>query len=151
MGIQDELSAELKDAMKSRDKARSNVIRQIQTEVAVAKAAPGFDGEINDDLYQSTIVSYVKKMEKAKGEYEAAGERGADQAEKLAYEIEYLSRWTPNLLGEDETRQIVQDAIAELGVDDPKMVGRVMGHIMKAGKELDGGLVNRIVREELGA
>ena len=151
MGIQDELSAELKDAMKSRDKARSNVIRQIQTEVAVAKAALGFDGEINDDLYQSTIVSYVKKMEKAKGEYEAAGDRGADQAAKLAYEIEYLSRWTPNLPGEDETRQIVQDAIAELGVDDPKMVGRVMGHIMKAGKELDGGLVNRIVREELGA
>ncbi len=151
MGIQDELSAELKDAMKSRDKARSNVIRQIQTEVAVAKAAPGFDGEVDDDLYTSTIVSYVKKMEKAKGEYEAAGDRGADQAAKLAYEIEYLSRWTPNLPGEDETRQIVQDAIAELGVDDPKMVGRVMGHIMKAGKELDGGLVNRIVREELGA
>ena len=43
------------------------------------------------------------------------------------------------------------DAIAELGVEDPKMMGRVMGYIMKSGRELDGGLVNRLVREELGA
>ena len=149
MGIHDELAAELKDAMKARDKARSNVIRQIETEVAVAKAAPGFDGEVDDALYKATIVAYVKKMEKAKTEFEAAGERGADQAAKLAYEIDYLSRWTPQLPGEAETRQIVKAAITELGVDDPKMVGRVMGHIMKSGRELDGGLVNRLVREEL--
>lgn len=151
MGIQEELAAELKDAIKSRDKARSNVIRQVETEVAVAKAAPGFTGSADDDLYKATIISYVKKMEKARAEYEELGERGADQAAKLAYEVGYLSRWTPQLPDEDETRQIVQNAITELGVDDPKMVGRVMGHIMKSGIELDGGLVNRIVREELGA
>ena len=151
MGIRDELSAELIDAMKSKDRPRTNVIRQIETEIAVAKAAPGFKGEVDDGLYQKTIVSYVKKMEKARGEYEAAGDRGAEQAAKLAYEIDYLSRWTPNLPNEAETREIVKAAIAELGVDDPKMTGRVMGHIMKSGRELDGGLVNRLVREELGA
>ena len=151
MGIQEDLVAELKDGIKTRDRARTNVIRQIETEVSVAKAAPGFKGTVDDDLYKSIIVSYVKKMEKAKVEFEAVGERGAGQAAQLAYEIDYLSRWMPQLPGEDETRQIVEAAISELGVDDPKMVGRVMGHIMKSGRELDGGLVNRIVREELGA
>ncbi|MCP3995007.1 MAG: GatB/YqeY domain-containing protein [bacterium] len=151
MGIQKELAAELIDGIKSRDRARTNVIRQIETEVAVAKAAPGFKGTVDDNLYKATIVSYVKKMEKAKAEFEAAGERGVEQAAKLAYEIDYLARWMPQLPGEDETRKIVKGAIAELGVDDPKMMGRVMGHIMKSGTELDGGLVNRIVREELDA
>ena len=151
MSIRDELNAELKDAIKARDKARTNVIRQVETEVATAKSAPGFKGEVDDDLYQSTIVSYVKKMEKARSEYAAMGERGEEQAAKLAYEVEYLSRWTPQLAGEGETRQIVKDAIAELGIDHPKMMGRVMGHVMKSGQDLDGGLVNRIVREELGA
>ena len=151
MGIQQELATELKDAMRARDKARTNVIRQIQTEIAVAKAAPGFSGAIDDELYKKTITSYVKKMEKAKGEFEAAGERGAEQAAKLAFEVEYLSRWLPQLPDEAETRAIVQKAIAELDVSDPKMAGRVTGHVMKSGKELDGGLVNRIVREELGA
>ncbi|MDJ0665326.1 MAG: GatB/YqeY domain-containing protein [Acidimicrobiia bacterium] len=151
MGIRDELATELKEAMKARDKARTNAIRQVETEVAVAKAAPGFKGEVDDDLYKATIASYVKKMEKARAEYEQMGERGAEQAAKLEFEVEYLSRWAPQLAGEDETRQIVKAAIAELGVDDPKMMGRVMGHVMKLGHELDGGLVNRIVREELGA
>lgn len=151
MAIQEELATELVDAMKARDKARTSVIRQVQTEVSVAKSAPGFKGDIDDDLYRATIVSYVKKMEKARLEFEALGERGADQAAKLAYEVDYLSRWTPNLPGEEETIEIVRAAIAELGVDDPKMMGRVMGHIMKTGVELDGGLVNRLVREELGA
>jgi uncharacterized protein YqeY len=151
MSIQNELTAELRDAMKVGDTARRNVIRQVETEVSVAKSAAGFKGTVDDDLYKKTIVGYVKKMEKARQEYEALGERGADQAAKLAYEVDYLSRWTPQLPGEEETRSIVKDAIAELGVDDPKMTGRVMGHIMKSGVELDGGLVNRLVREELGA
>lgn len=150
MGIQEELVAELQDAMRARDKPRASVIRQVQTEVAVAKSAPGFTGEVDDELYTATIASYVKKMEKARLEFEELGERGADQATKLAFEVDYLSRWTPQLPGEDETRAIVTSAIAELGVDDPKMMGRVMGHIMKSGAELDGGLVNRLVREELG-
>lgn len=149
MGIREELAAELKDAMKTRDRARSNVIRQVETEVAIARSAPGFTGEAGDDLYRRTIVSYVKKMEKARGEYAAAGARGAEQEAKLAYEVEYLSRWMPQLAGEDETRAIVKAAIAELGVADPKMAGRVIGHVMKSGGQLDGAVVNRIVREEL--
>jgi len=150
MSIQQELADELRAAMKARDTARSDVIRQVETEVSVAKSAPGFKGTVDDDLYKKTIVGYVKKMEKARREYEALGERGAEHAAKLAYEVEYLSRWTPKLPDEDETRSIVKSAIVELEVDDPKMAGRVMGHIMKSGVELDGGLVNRLVREELG-
>jgi uncharacterized protein YqeY len=152
MSIQDELGAELKDAMKARDKARVNVIRQIESEVAVAKSAPGFEGDIDDALYLMTIASYVKKMDKARREYEAAGERGIPNAEKLAWEIQYLARWLPRALGEGETRRTVRAAIAELKADDPKMMGRVIGHIMKnSGKDLDGALVSKIVREELGA
>jgi hypothetical protein len=90
-------------------------------------------------------------MDKARAEYEVMGERGAEQAAKLEFEVRYLSRWAPQLAGEDETRRIVKAAIAELGADDPKMMGRVIGHVMKSGHELDGSLVNRIVREELGA
>ncbi|MGA9595612.1 MAG: GatB/YqeY domain-containing protein [Acidimicrobiia bacterium] len=149
MAIREELVAELRDAIKTRDKARSNAIRQIETDVAIAKSAPGFSGEVDDGFYQKAIASYVKKMEKARAEYAAAGARGAEQEAILAFEVEYLSQWLPKLPGEDETRDIVRRAMAELGVADPKMAGRVTGHVMKSGQQLDGGLVNRLVREEL--
>lgn len=151
MSVREELRAELEEAMRARDKARINVIRQIETEVAVAKAAPGFDGEVDDELYLATIVAYVKKMDKARREFEAAGERGREQADRLAYEIQYLAQWIPQGATVEETRALVRFAIKELKADDPKMAGRVIGHVMKSGKGLDGALVNRMVREELGA
>ena len=151
MTIKEELAAGLKDAMRAKDKPRINVIRQIEAEVQVQTKAARFEGEIDDDLYLATISSYVKKMRKARGEFEAAGDRGAEQAAKLTFEVDFLSHWLPAQADEGAVRQIVKDAIAELGVDDPKQAGRVMGHIMKAGADLDGGLVNKMVREELGA
>jgi uncharacterized protein YqeY len=151
MSIKDELANELNDAMRAKDARRRDVIRQIQTEIATARSEPGFQGDVDDDLYQKVIGSYVKKMDKSRTEYEEYGDRGADMADKLAFEVEYLSRWLPTRLDEEATRQLIDDAIAELGVaGDEKAAGRVTGHLMKSrGDDLDGGLVNRLVREAL--
>lgn len=153
MSIKDELAAELKDAMKAKDARRRDVIRQIETEVSTARTDPNFKGDVDDSVYQKVVGSYVKKMEKSKAEYEGYGDRGAEMAEKLGWEVEYLSRWLPKKLDESATAELVAAAIEELGVSgDEKAAGRVTGHLMKArGKDLEGGLVNRLVREQLSA
>ncbi len=153
MTIHDDLVEELKDAMRAQDRRRLDVIRQVETEVSRARAEKGFSGDPQgDDLYGAIIGSYIKKMDKAREEFEAAGERGEKQAEKLAFEIEYLNRWAPQSLSEEETREVVRVAIMELQVDDPKQMGRVIGHIMKNGPSgIDGSLVSRLVREALEA
>ncbi|NNF09269.1 MAG: GatB/YqeY domain-containing protein [Acidimicrobiia bacterium] len=151
MSIKEELAAELKEALRAGDQNRKDVIRAIETEVSRAKAEPGFEGDVNDDLYRSVIASYVKKMTKARQEYDEMGERGAEMAEKLAFEAEYLGRWLPSLLDEAATNELVYAAINELSVDDPKRSGQVVGHIMQKHRgEVDGALVNRLVREALG-
>ncbi len=150
MSIQEELRAELKAATLERDQPRLDVIRAVETEIKVARTSKGFEGEVDDALYQQVIGAYSKKMSKARAEYEKAGERGQDMAGKLAYEVQYLSRWMPQKLDEEATLAVVLSTIAELGVSDPKQTGRVMGAVMKAhGKDVDGGLVNRLVREQL--
>jgi len=150
MSIQEELRAELKAAMRQRDQARLDAIRQVESELAVVKSAPGFKGEVDDALYQQVIATYVKRMDKARKEYEELGPRGEEMAQKLAFEVDYLSRWLPRKLSEEDTRVLVREAIAELGVSDPKQVGKLVGHLMKSrGGELDGAIVNRLAREEL--
>lgn len=153
MSIREELADELRDAMRAKDARRRDVIRQIETEVAIARSRPGYEGELDDELYRQVIGSYVKKMEKSRQEYLDIGERGAALAEKLGYEVEYLSRWLPKKLDEEATRALIRQAIAELGVEkEEKAAGRVVGHLMKSrGEDLDGGLVNRLAREELTA
>lgn len=152
MTIQEQLAEELRDAMRAEDSARKDVIRQIQTEAATARSDPEFSGDTDDAFYVKVIGSYAKKMDKSRKEYQAVGERGAAMAEKLSFEIDYLSRWLPSKLDEAATRELVAATIAELGVaGDPKAAGRVTGTLMKSrGADLDGGLVNRIVNEELG-
>lgn len=153
MTITDQLSEELRSAIKAKDGPRRDVIRQVQTEIATARSQPDFTGEVDDAFCQRVIASYVKKMDKSRVEYESFGERGKAMAEKLAYEVDYLSRWLPQKLGEERTRQLVTEAIAELGAaGDDTAAGRVIGHLMKShGQDLDGGLVNRLVREALAA
>lgn len=153
MSIRDELAAELRDAMRAKDGPRRDVIRQIETEVSVARSEPGFAGEPDDDLYRRVIGSYVKKMDKSRQDYLDLGERGEAMAAKLGFEVEYLARWLPRKLDEGITRALVRKTIQELGVaDDEKAAGRVTGELMKEhGKDLDGALVNRLVREELAS
>jgi hypothetical protein len=151
MTIHEELRAELKDAMRSRDRARLDVIRSVETEAARLRSDLGAGAVLGDEQYLRVIDAYVKKMEKARREFVDAGDAGRVQAEKLAFEIDYLGRWLPESVGEEETREVVDAAIADLGADDPKMAGRVIGHVMKTGPDgLDGALVNRLVRERLG-
>ena len=153
MTIKEELRTELIDAMKTGDARRRDVIRMIETEVTLARSAPGFQGEVDADLYRRVIASYAKKMDKAKAEFEEAGERGGAMAEKLGWEVAYLSRWLPQMLDEESTAALVRSTIEEMGVaGDPKASGRVIGQIMRTHKdELDGALVNRLVAETLNA
>jgi uncharacterized protein YqeY len=150
MTIEDDLVQAQRRALKSGDKATVNVIRQVQAEVAVARTAEGFRGEVDDELYLATIEAYVKRMAKARTEFEAAGERGREQADKLSFEIDYLSAYLPDKLGEEETRALVVATIAELGAEEPGDRGKVIGAVMRSGEELDGSLVARLVAEELG-
>lgn len=151
MSIKEELAQELRDSMKAKDGPRRDVIRQIETEVAQTRSQAGFSGDVDDDLYRQIIGSYVKKMEKSRQEYEDYGDRGQAMAAKLGFEVGYLARWLPQKLDEAATRALVLGAITELGVGgDVKAAGRVTEHLMKVhGDDLDGGLVNRLVREEL--
>lgn len=150
MSIQEELRAELKAATLERDQKRLDVIRAIEGEIKLARTAKGFEGEVDDALYLKIIASYSKKMKKAHAEYEKAGDRGKDLADTLAFEVDYLSRWLPQKLDEEATLALVLSTIADLGVDDPKQTGRVMGAIMKDhGKAVDGGLVSKLVAKQL--
>ena len=151
MTIRDELQDELKDAMRTHDRNRSDVVRQINSEVSRAVKAPGFKGEADDELYRKTISSYAKKMSKALTDYESYGDRGAQAAAKLRFEVEYLGRWLPKAVSAEEIAVFIDTAVQELDASDMKAMGRVMGHLMKEHPGLDGSTVSRLLRARLSS
>jgi uncharacterized protein YqeY len=137
--------------MRASDKATLNVVRSIRAEVGTAQAAPGFEGEVDDDLYRSIISTYLKRITKAKAEYDTMGEQGAERSASIAFEIEYLERYLPAKLDEQATRALVEQAIVDLGAGPDTPAGQVIGAVMRSGEDLDGALVNRLVNESLNA
>ena len=147
MALADDLSSALKDAMKAKDKPKLDAIRQIQTEIAKKKAEKG--EEVNDDLVLGVISSYVKKMIKAVEEYQSLGDRGQEMAEKIQFEIDFLSTYLPEQLSDEEVEKIVDEVLSELGDVDISQMGRVIGAVMAKNNGIDGSVVSKIVQTKL--
>ena len=147
MAITDDLSAALKEAMKAKDKPKLDAIRQIQTEVAKKKAEKG--EEATDELVLGVISSYVKKMTKAVEEYQSLGDRGVDMAEKIQFEIDFLSGWLPEQLSEEEVVAIIDEVLAEIGDVDMSQMGKIIGAVMAKADGLDGAVVSKLVKEKI--
>ena len=147
MTISDDLSAALKEAMKAKDKPKLDAIRQIQTEVAKKKAEKG--EEATDELVLGVISSYVKKMTKAVEEYQSLGDRGFEMAEKIQFEIDFLSGWLPEQLSEEEVVTIIDEVLSEMGDVDMSQMGKIIGAVMAKADGLDGSVVSKLVREKI--
>ena len=147
MALVDDLSAALKEAMKAKDNPKLDAIRQVQTEIAKKKSEKG--EEATDELVLAVISSYVKKMTKAVEEYQTLGDRGTEMAEKIQFEIDFLSEWLPEQLSEEEVEKIVDAVLIEMGDIDISQMGKVIGAVMSKGDGIDGSLVSKIVKSKL--
>lgn len=150
MTIQEEMATELKDAMRAKDQRRLNIVRAVKSELGRKLTEPGSDAEPTDEVYLEVMASFVKKANKSIEEYASIGERGKEMHDALVWEVDYLSRWLPSKLDEAATQALVDEAVAATGASDASGTGQVMGYIMKGHKdEVDGGLVNRLVKAAL--
>ena len=147
MALIDELSEALKEAMKAKDKPKLDAIRQVQTEIAKKKSEKG--EEATDELVLGVISSYVKKMTKAVEEYKSLGDRGTEMADKIQFEIDFLSGWLPEQLSEEDVAKLVDEVLADLGDVDMSQMGRVIGAVMAKGEGIDGSVVSKLVKEKL--
>ena len=128
----------------------ANLIRMINTKVMERRTAKGFTGQVDDALILDVIATYKKSMEKARGDFVNAGERGKEQLADIDFEIAWCAKLLPQQMSEAELRDAVAKAVAELPSKDPKMAGRVIGAIKKQfGDRADAQLAKKIADELL--
>jgi uncharacterized protein len=150
MSIEAQMNELLKDAMRSKDARTADCIRMIKTKHMERRTAAGFKGPLDDSLWLDVITAYQKQLRKARDEYVAVGERGADALPQIDFEIAFCARFLPKAASDDEVRTAVRETLARLGVSDVKQAGRVIGEIMKANKgKFEPSAVKRLVEEEL--
>ncbi len=150
MPVEQQLNDLLKQAMKDKDQRTTDVVRMIKTKIMERRTAKGFSGTVDDALVTDVIGAYRKQLQKALEEFDKLGEKGAEQAEQLRFEIGFTERFLPKGLDEPALRELVKERIAALGINDPKQVGKLTGDIMKTHKgQVEAGDIKRVAEELL--
>lgn len=148
MSIKEKLAEDMKTAMKAKDSARLSTIRMLNS--VLKNREIDQRRELSDEEVVAAISTAVKQRRDSIEQFKAGGRQ--DLVEKEEAEVAILMAYLPQQLTEDEIRDIVKSAIAETSATSGKDMGKVMKVIMPKTKgKADGGLVNKVVKELLGA
>ncbi len=147
--IKKKIDAAFREARLARNERAKNVISMIKTTVLL-ELKSGSDVADDDALWLKNIAAYAKKVSKAIPEFAAIGERGAEALDEAHYELEFCQQFLPSKLDELATEALVRQVAKDNGIDSPKMMGKMMGLLMKDHRDdLDGDLARKLVQKVL--
>jgi len=145
MTLKQQIQENLKQALKSKQRAELSVLRLLisairNEEIAQIKKAEG----LSDDEIMQVISRQVKQRRDSIEQFKKGGR--LDLAKKEEFELQMLEKYLPAQLSQNEIRKVVRQAIAG-GAQD---IGQVMAKVMIELKgRAFGNVVRQIAQEEL--
>lgn len=147
MSLQEQLTEQLKTAMKAKDTVALESLRAIKSAILLAQTQAGAK-----DLTTEDEIKLVQKLVKQrKDSAEIFRQQGReDLAEPEEAQIKIIEQFLPEQLDEPAIAKIVDTIIAQTNAEGMKDMGKVMGMASKqmAGKA-DGKTISTIVRQKL--
>jgi len=145
MTLTDQLSSDLKDAMRAGDTLRRDTLRMVLSAMQNRRIEAGED--LDDGQQLAVLMSAVKSRTDSATQY--ADNDRQDLADQELAEIGVIQGYLPKQLGEEETLAIVRTKISELGLTSKKEMGQLMKAVMADHKgAADGKLVQRLAGQE---
>ena len=115
MGIREEMTANLKEAMKSKDNATRDTLRLLNAAIKQIEVDGG--KALDEEGVQAVLMKQAKQRRESISEYEKAGRTDLSDPEKI--ELAIIEKYLPQMLGRDEIEAIAKTVIAEVGADNP--------------------------------
>ncbi len=153
MTLRIRLTDAMKDAMRNREVDRLSTLRLINAAIKDRDIALRGTDAADDGVSDDDVLGILGKMVKQRHESARAYEEGArlELAEKERAEIVVIEGFLPKQLTEDETTAAVQGAIAKVGAESIRDMGKVMGELKaKYMGRMDFGKVGPMVKDQLG-
>lgn len=150
MTIMEKINADMKTAMKAKDKVTLTVLRSMKA--AIVKESQAKNQHNSEDVIELTaLTKEVKSRQKSIEEYREKTNR-QDKIDELEAEIAIIEAYTPKPLTEDEVKDIVNTVVADYGkpVNELSMkadMGPLINNAKaKIGPTADGELISNLVR-----
>jgi uncharacterized protein YqeY len=146
--LKDAIMADMKEAMRAKDKDRLGTIRLIQA--AIKQLEVDQRTELGDEQVLAVLDKMVKQRRDSISQYNEAG-RG-ELAAKEEAELEIIQKYLPEALSEAELDSLIDEAISSTGAESMKDMGKVMGQLKpKVQGRADMGEVSARIKARLSS
>ena len=146
MSLKERLMADLKDAMKNKDKLRKDVITMVRA--AIKQKEVDERVELDDADIENIISKQLKEKKSSIEEFKKGNRQ--DLVDQTNAEIEILLKYLPEQLSDEELKEIIKKVIDENEITSMKDIGKLMKNVMPLIKgKADGKQVNLIAKELL--
>ena len=146
MDLVKQLDQDMIEAMKTREKERLTIIREMKSNMKLANIDQ--KREINDELMIEVVSKGIKTRRESIKEFEKGGR--SDLIEKTQFEISVLEKYLPVQLTKEELVSIIDKVFEEVKPSAMSDMGKVMGRVTPLVKgKADMGMVSKIVKEKL--
>lgn len=112
--LKDQIRADLKEAMKAKEKERTGTIRMLLAAIQTAETE-GSKHEVDDAEIQKIIAREIKKRRESADIYKTNGRD--DLADAELAEAGILEAYQPKQLDDQELAKLIDEAIAETGAE----------------------------------
>ena len=151
MALKSQIENDVKAALLSGDRFRTDVLRGLKAVILNEEVAKGKRDEgLDDATIEQLIAKEVKKRLDSVQQYTDAKRPELAEAEQA--EAKVLEAYLPEQLSEADIKKTVDETVASLGVSGQQAMGQVIGAVKaKLGSTADGGTIARLVKEALTA
>jgi len=150
MRILNNLSEEIKNAMRAKDTIKLESLRAIKSALLLIQTSSSGSAEINDEEAIKLLQRLVKQRKESSIIFR--DQNRTDLAESEESQAEVISTFLPEQISESEIIKVIEDIIAETGASGMKEMGKVMGIASKKlmGKA-DGKTISTIIKNKLSS
>ena len=146
MNVQEKISNDLKEAMKSGDKFKLSVLRMLKS--ALQLEAIKEKKELSDEEVMGVIKRNVKQRKDSIAEFEKYNKQ--EEIFNLEKEIEILKAYLPEELSEEQIDEEISKVFEEVKPASMKDMGKIMKMLTeKIGTVADMSLVSKKVKDRL--
>lgn len=146
MSLKDQISNDVKAAMKAKEAQRLGALRMLQAAIQRKEVDERVD--LDDAAVLSMVQKTIKQSRDAVDQFEKGGRQ--DLADKEKADIAVWEAYLPQQMSADEIDKLVAEAIAETGAESVKDMGKVMGILKpKIQGQADMGQVSGMVKAKL--
>ena len=146
MTLKEQITEDMKAAMRAKDSERLGTIRMLLAAVKQKEVDERVD--VDDVMLVGIVDKLIKQRKDSISQFAAAGRQ--DLADKESAELKVLEAYLPQRLSEAEIQAEVAAIVADLGAKGPADMGKVMGAVKgKLAGKADMGLVSAAVKAAL--